>query len=93
MVCIIGCRSNHGCPPEKACLNNKCTDICASPTACGTNAECAALDHIKLCTCPAPLFGDATIACKRPVTPCFSDSECVHGHACYGGLCQELCRT
>lgn len=93
LVCVIGCRSDHGCATNRACSNNKCVNSCASPTACGINAECSIENHKKICTCPHPLVGEPLESCKRPLTACYSDSECSYGHVCYGGLCQEMCRT
>lgn len=93
LLCVIGCRSNSGCPPDKECLNNKCIDPCSSPTACGTNAQCLVANYQKQCVCPPPLVGNPSELCQHQITPCYSDSECINGRVCYGGFCQEMCRT
>lgn len=93
LICVAGCRSNSGCPSDKSCVNNECVDLCLSPTSCGTNALCSMIDHQKLCACPDNLVGNPLESCKHPVQACIGDSECKNGKVCYGGFCQDVCRT
>ncbi|KAJ8936988.1 hypothetical protein NQ314_012070 [Rhamnusium bicolor] len=93
LTCIIGCRSDSSCSAEKSCVNNKCIDLCSFPTACGTNANCTVINHQKQCGCPIPLIGNPLETCKYPLKACYADKECIKGQACYGGICQGMCRT
>ena len=69
VTCVLGCRSSSTCPASQACINNECTDPCSSSiSSCGTNAVCTVQNHQALCSCPAGLTGDSTIACTRLVS-------------------------
>lgn len=46
-------------------MNYKCVDPCKN--ACGLDAVCNVYNHIAICECPAPLEGDAFIACRRVI--------------------------
>lgn len=93
LVCTKGCRSNSGCDSDEACVNSKCVNVCESPTACGSNAECSVVNHQKLCSCPSPLVGNPMESCRYPVKACYDDTECENGRVCYGGVCENMCRT
>ena len=69
VTCKLGCRSSATCSENQACINNKCTDPCASKP-CGANALCSVGNHQALCSCPA---GKETVFSKLFV--CFSKSE------------------
>ena len=78
VTCVLGCRSSSTCPASQACINNECTDPCSSSiSSCGTNAVCTVQNHQALCSCPAGLTGDSTIACTRLVSLSLSLSLCV----------------
>lgn len=93
LLCVVGCRSSSDCSLQHECVLNNCIDPCMAPTACGTNAECSVVNHQKVCSCPAPLVGNPVEYCQHPIVQCYSDSECVNGRVCYGGYCQDVCRT
>ena len=65
-------------------------DPCASPTACGTNAQCSVVSHRVQCTCPAGTTGDAYSSCRAPPKACEKDEQCDDG-TCYGGVCVAKC--
>ncbi|KAB7496769.1 hypothetical protein Anas_09923 [Armadillidium nasatum] len=69
---IIGCRADSECPPELACINGKCTDLC-SLNPCGINAKCRTVDTLPLrmaaCECLPGYQGDASEICY-PVKAC-----------------------
>lgn len=93
LICSTGCRSDEGCSQEKKCSANQCVDVCNSPTACGTNAECTVINHNKLCTCPQPLVGNPLEYCRYPVQTCLGDADCINGHLCRDAICQKTCRS
>lgn len=68
-------------------------DLCASPTACGTNAGCIMHNHQKQCTCPPPLLGNADIGCHHMVTPCVVENDCEQDQTCYALNCVNRCKT
>lgn len=63
--CRPECLSDHDCQKALACVNYKCVDPCKN--ICGLNAGCTVYNHIAICECPAPLQGDAFIACRPPI--------------------------
>ncbi|MPC93754.1 Cadherin-related tumor suppressor [Portunus trituberculatus] len=76
VACLaIGCLSNDECPPERACINQKCQDPC-KPNPCGLGALCINQDHNFTCSCPLGHHGRPTIACRPPVTACVVDQDC-----------------
>lgn len=60
--CRPECILNTECPTDKVCLRNKCINPC--PGTCATNAECAVVNHIPICTCPPGHEGNAFIDCR-----------------------------
>lgn len=92
LICSAGCRSNDNCPDNLSCINQQCVDPCVGSTTCGTNSECRCVNHIKQCSCPSPLVGDANIGCKYPITVCGQHNDCPPNHSCYGNVCQATCR-
>lgn len=59
--CRPECVQNSDCDKRKACLNQKCVDPC--PGTCGTNAECAVLNHSPICSCLPGYTGEPFTAC------------------------------
>lgn len=64
--CRPECTMNTDCSPNKACSNFKCIDPCRG--TCGQSADCAVINHIPTCSCPAGYEGDPFTAC-RPALP------------------------
>lgn len=64
--CRPECILNSDCPPQFACLQNKCKDPC--PGTCGLNAECHVVNHLASCTCHNEYTGDPFNFCS-PVPP------------------------
>lgn len=54
--CRPECSLNSDCPPNKACIQNKCIDPC--PGVCGQNAECQVINHLPSCSCITGYSGD-----------------------------------
>lgn len=54
--CRPECSINSDCPPNKACMQNKCQDPC--PGTCGQNAYCQVISHLPTCTCFPEFTGD-----------------------------------
>lgn len=67
--CRPECVLNSDCPPNKACLRNKCQDPC--PGVCGQNSECHIINHLPSCTCFTGYSGD-------PFQYCISAPESKH---------------
>ena len=44
------CENDSECSSSQACFNFKCKDACLD--ACGINAQCKALNHGAICSCP-----------------------------------------
>lgn len=63
MCFLVGCRRNEDCQFSEACINRQCTDPCAYPDVCGTNAKCLVSNHHPICTCPSSLTGDPNVQC------------------------------
>lgn len=60
--CRPECVVSTECPPEKACVQQKCKDPC--PGTCGLNANCKVINHSPICSCHTGYTGD-------PFTRCF----------------------
>ena len=58
--CIIG----SDCPPNQACINQKCVDPCLG--TCATNSECRVVNHSPICTCASGYTGNGFADC-RPI--------------------------
>jgi hypothetical protein len=61
--CHPECVINTDCPLDKACLDRKCIDPCASGAVCGLRATCLVRDHTATCACLDGHTGDAFIQC------------------------------
>jgi len=56
------CAHDGDCGSDRACYNFKCIDPCDD--ACGIEAQCKALNHGAICSCPAGYIGDPLSACR-----------------------------
>lgn len=65
--CRPECVLSSDCPTDKACIRNKCKDPC--PGVCGSNANCAVVNHVPTCTCITGYVGDPFSACRMPPPP------------------------
>lgn len=54
--CRPECSINSDCPPNRACIHNKCQDPC--PGTCGQNANCQVINHLPQCYCLPGYSGD-----------------------------------
>lgn len=60
--CRPECILNSDCPPNKACIRNKCNDPC--PGTCGPNADCNVINHLPVCNCIPGYTGDPFVFCN-----------------------------
>lgn len=82
--CRPECVLNTDCPRDRACWRNKCRDPC--PGTCATNANCAVINHVPMCSCPPGMTGNAFSQCLPiqatvPANPC-SPSPCGQNSEC-----------
>lgn len=82
------CTEDSDCANDKACVNNRCQNPCAS-ASCGQNAECRAQLHRAICICRDGFTGNAQHACVE--IGCRSDSDCAPIHACVNRECVDPC--
>lgn len=61
--CHPECLVNGECPPNKACIREKCLDPCQG--TCGVNAVCNAINHQAICSCPPGYTGDPFETCSK----------------------------
>jgi hypothetical protein len=54
--CRPECVLSTECPPNKACIRNKCADPCVG--ICGVDSECSVFNHIPTCSCPQGKTGN-----------------------------------
>lgn len=64
-VCKPECVVSAECPQTQACLNQKCVDPC--PGTCGVGANCYAICHNPICSCPSGYIGDPFVSCHLPL--------------------------
>ena len=87
--CRPECVINSECPPNKACIQQKCGDPCVG--ACGINAKCDVANHNAICSCPYDYIGDPFSQClpkPPPVEPVETDP--CHPDPCgQNALCEE----
>lgn len=72
-ACRPECTINSECFLDKACVNHKCVNPCAS-SICGNQARCQAINHNPICSCPLGFTGDPFVLCvpeesKRSFAP------------------------
>ena len=84
--CHPECLVNGECPPNKACIREKCLDPCQG--TCGVNAVCQNRNNAAACTCLPELFGDPYIECKPE---CSTNPECPDNKACLRNKCADPC--
>ena len=98
--CIhIECQTNVECPNDKACLEHRCINPCASISnpPCAHNAICYVQNHFAGCKCPPHLpegnplsycmeFTDVRDECKH-------DIDCPGKLACIEKKCVDPCLT
>lgn len=60
--CRPECILSNDCDSNRVCVRNKCINPC--PEICGQGADCAIVNHIPVCTCPAGYKGNAFVACN-----------------------------
>ena len=63
---LMICFSIADCPTDKACVQQKCRDVCAG--ACGSNTQCRVIHHSPQCTCLHGYQGDPFSGCT-PIPP------------------------
>lgn len=61
--CRPECTINPECPPQLACMQQKCRDPCVG--LCGLNAQCSVVNHHAVCACIAGYSGNPFSACER----------------------------
>lgn len=61
--CRPECTINPECPPQLACMQQKCRDPCVG--LCGLNAQCSVVNHHAVCACLAGYTGNPFSACER----------------------------
>ena len=65
---VIGeCENDSECRSDQACFNFACKDSCQD--ACGVSAQCKALNHGAICSCPNGYVGDPLTACRAARNP------------------------
>merc|ERR1711993_17854 len=61
------CENDSECRSDQACFNFACKDSCQD--ACGVSAQCKALNHGAICSCPNGYVGDPLTACRAARNP------------------------
>ena len=61
--CRPECLLSSDCPPQMACIRQKCSDPCTG--ICGSNALCRAVNHRSICSCPPDFTGDPFVSCNK----------------------------
>lgn len=81
--CHPECVISTECPPDKACLNKKCSNPCVD--VCGINTECRVINHSPVCSCKALYTGDPFTRCNPLPRKCsLNYLTCLRIHAyCY----------
>lgn len=88
------CTASHDCTKETdVCYDNKCIDVCLTPTACGDNAFCVPQRHSYTCKCREGFFGDPIAGCRKRL-PCDSDESCPSSEFCFmDHYCRSTCAS
>lgn len=95
----VECRVNTDCPADRACLEHRCINPCASIAnpPCASNAICYAQNHAAGCRCPEHLpIGNPLAYCERATPPpeepeCRTDVDCPSRLACIKNECVNPC--
>jgi hypothetical protein len=61
--CRPECLLSSDCPPQLACIGQKCSDPCVG--ICGSNALCKVVNHRAICSCPPEYTGDPFVSCNK----------------------------
>lgn len=61
--CRPECVVSSECSPDKACVNQKCTDPC--PGTCGLSSVCNVINHSPICSCKPSFTGDPFTRCYQ----------------------------
>ncbi|KAK7075250.1 hypothetical protein SK128_022664 [Halocaridina rubra] len=87
----VHCMDDLDCPGNKACINNDCTDPCASSltSVCAPSATCTVQHHKLQCACLPGDKGNPKLQCL-PIG-CKAHDECPPSHLCENGKCQNPC--
>lgn len=56
------CFDNVECRGDLACKNGRCVNPCSG--ACGSGANCEAINHVAVCSCPSGFQGDPFHVCR-----------------------------
>lgn len=63
-MCQPECIVSTQCAPDKACINQKCSDPCVG--TCGLNTRCVVVQHNPICSCEPGHVGDPFVSCRPP---------------------------
>ncbi|KAI2804698.1 hypothetical protein BLOT_003686 [Blomia tropicalis] len=90
----VECTASHDCVRDiDVCYDNKCLDVCLTPTACGDNAFCVPQLHSYTCKCREGYFGDPIAGCRKRL-PCDSDENCPSSEFCFmDHYCRSTCMS
>lgn len=59
--CRPECVASSECSQNRACVNQKCVDLCPGP--CGLNTRCEVINHSPVCRCRHGFTGDSFTHC------------------------------
>lgn len=91
--CIkIECSDNYDCDSRKSCLENHCVDLCSFSNACGQNALCNVVNHVRNCACMPGFTGNPILGCTQAQF-CNSDNQCPTSTKCSYGQCSTICSS
>lgn len=62
-ACRPECLISSECPPDKACIEQKCQNPCIG--SCGIEARCQVIKHNPICSCPPTFTGDPFVQCIK----------------------------
>ncbi|KAL5286151.1 hypothetical protein ACFFRR_007676 [Megaselia abdita] len=75
------CFDNIECRGDLACNNGRCTNPCSG--SCGSGANCEAINHVAVCSCPKGFQGDPFHVCRLAdpeeqchPSPCGTNTKC-----------------
>ena len=89
MTQIPDCVSDAQCSTDKACVHERCQDLCLVENPCGTNSNCRTSLHRPTCTCPDGWGGNPQVACYKP--ECKANNDCPYNKACIDENCLDPC--
>lgn len=88
--CRPECVHNVECPSNQACIKQHCRDPC--PGVCGTNAECAVINHVPSCACARGYQGDPFLGC-HPAHVVVKPTPCEPSPCGANSLCRNIADT